>query len=139
MSVTERIDELLSTNLRYKKRVDQGNYIEYVFWIKDRKFLIFFSKGSQYGSKESWGMAFHDEDGRLELTGKGDSIRVFSAVMEIVKKFVKEKEPIEFVFSCSHDRIDFYETFAKYIEKHSKYRRIDKSFTNIFRFRLKED
>lgn len=136
MSVLGRIDELLSTDLRYKKRVDQGNYIEYVFWIKDRKFLIFFSKGSQYGSKESWGMAFHDEDGKLELTGKGDSIRVFSAVIEIVKSFVEEKKPVEFVFSCSSGRTKFYERLARYIEKNSDYKRIvNVDQPNVFRFK----
>jgi len=110
--------ELFDTPYRFARTVTLSSRLEYVFKTQDDIVKCRF----QEIEKNKWifGFTVGDSD---EITGKGDSIKIFATVIEIVKEFLKTnhgKLLHTFIFESKASdlsRIRLYDRFAKQMPK----------------------
>jgi hypothetical protein len=117
----------------------------------DRDFNTFFNAGGyNYGfyshlfkTANIWGIVFSRFSGAGEVTDMLNDLdskavlKVFSAVKQSMKNFVKEKNPEQFFFSAKTEessRVKLYDRFAKIMSKELKMKFIKRDTAGEFKY-----
>ena len=117
--------ETFDSNSNFKYSGSGGNWKQYTFVVDDRKFTVeFISKNND----SNYEVIFYDEEESIENTGKGSAFLVFSSVYNIIKDFVKIKNPKVIRFSTKQNREFLYDILSKKLSNNIKYKL---SFSNI--------
>lgn len=104
------LNEVFDSNVNFTQTAKGANYVEYSFDIDGRTFKAEFV--DKY-KKNDYELIFSDETGGIELSGKGDAFKVFAAVFNIIKRFLKDYNPDVIRFSGKKDeRSDLYDKLA---------------------------
>jgi hypothetical protein len=65
----------------------------YEFRTDDRSYIMVkFEENEISDSESSWNVNF-EREGKMDITGEGDAMRIFATVIEIIKVFTKKKKP----------------------------------------------
>ena len=73
----------------------------YEFRTDDRSYiLVKFEENEISDDESSWNVNF-EREGRLDVTGEGDAMRIFATVIEVIKTFTKKVKPWQIRFSAS--------------------------------------
>lgn len=117
-----KLTELLTTPYRFV-RTEKSKYDEYDFVVADGSSISARFEYHSFGFEgrpedRIWVFDFV-RDGDFDLTGTGDSVRIFSTIIEIIKHFVKVRTPAAFVFGASKgedSRVSLYSRLAKRVQ-----------------------
>jgi GNAT superfamily N-acetyltransferase len=80
-----------SNDLDAYAKLDDGNYLS-----------IMFNKGYDQDKKEAWNVEFFRNNSQ-EITGEGDSQRIFATVLNAIQQFVKKYKPNIVMFAATSD------------------------------------
>ena len=96
----EMLTEAFDKPYRFRKHELYKGMIVYRFITDDKSEVDVIFQEHELSDEESvWSTSF-DRGGRQDMTGEGDSMRIFSTVIAIVKDFVKKHKPDELGFSA---------------------------------------
>lgn len=143
MKFKEYLQELsMSRSTTFKTISDTDReYFVYIEGIGDHRFRVDISENSLWRDYKKqydetaleirlkypvmiWQVDFEDERGQMgiEPKEKGVSLRLFAALGEVMRNFVKKKKPDGFKFYANeYSRQQLYNTLAKKITKQSNY------------------
>ena len=84
------------------------------FQVGDRRFTVeIVPRTTPY----SYDVGFYDEDGRMDLTGRGDAVRVIRSAAEVIDDFIGVYDPEEFWFytlMSEPSRVKLYRTMVEW-------------------------
>ena len=72
----------------------------YEFRTDDRSYIMVKFEENEISDEESSWAASFEREGRLDVTGEGDAMRIFATVIEVIKTFTKKVKPDEVRFSA---------------------------------------
>lgn len=75
---------------------DEGRSWKTYFYVDGRKFTF----EALYDFDGFWVVYFHDDAGYFVTTGKGGQFKVFTAILEILERFVEDVHPAKVSFSA---------------------------------------
>lgn len=125
MRLTRYLNELFKTDVPVKITIKTNNDFKAVFTVgeieyefsagKERLFRKIFKDHRDPDS--GWYITFTaGEKGREDITGTGNAIQVFAAVIKTFKIFIKSYHPHIFAFHAKEkSRVKLYDRFAKMI------------------------
>ena len=94
------LDEAFDRPYPFRKQELYKGFIVYRFITDDKSEVDVLFQEHELSDEESvWSTSF-ERGGRQDMTGEGDSMRIFSTVISIVKDFVKKYKPQELGFSA---------------------------------------
>ena len=105
------------------EKYEENIFFSYVEYLKNKKYNTDNIISIDYFKKDIYEITFMEEipaqnqrykDYSCEITGKGNAPIVFSTVIDILKDFISEKNPITFYFFAKEkSRIKLYDIFYK--------------------------
>jgi hypothetical protein len=123
MRFKDYITEVFDTEVNITKIKKSKN--EWTAWFEiDGKEFEFIAYSE---IPDRWLINFYDSSGETEITGKGDQFKVYSSVIQIIKKFIKDVKPKVFVFPAKErSRIKLYDKLSQMIAKQSPYKLLNR-------------
>jgi GNAT superfamily N-acetyltransferase len=110
-------------------RWEKGDYgdVDAIARLDDNTFLsIMFNKGfSQETKEEAWSVEFYRNNSQ-EVTGEGDSQRVFATVLSAIQTFIKKYTPNKIIFAANkvddtgHDSQSRANLYDKLVQRYAK-------------------
>ena len=132
------LNELFDTKVEIKF-YEYGNLCTYAFKINNKWYEVSI-KETDIGA---WSIAFSDELGSMEITGKGDSdtFKIFAGVIKSIKIFIKNKKPKIIYFTAKEvSRKKLYDRFAQMLVKETKFKLVNNVMIKAFieKYNIKE-
>lgn len=122
-----QINELFDKPARWKLDIADEEQLIYKSNIDGKELAVDFVRVDDI----SWHMTF-TVDRKLSITGKGDEVKVFSTVVDIMSNFVKDENPYQFTFFAEKtqehgsSRVRLYNRLIKRFAASHGYRLTDK-------------
>ncbi len=118
-TAAESLEEVLSTmkGITFSQPMSEDEHDwRCYFWIDDRRFIF-----SAFGYSDNWEVAFKDDQADtyssgFKITGKGDAYRIFSAVLECLRRLDGDVNPSIITFSADStepSRVRLYRTMIR--------------------------
>lgn len=105
-----QINETFDSNSKFRYSGGGQNWKQYSFNIDDREYTAeFVSKNND----SDYELIFTDEKNSIEETGSGKAFFVFSNIFNIIKDFIKIKNPKIIRFSAKGKRQFLYDVLSK--------------------------
>ena len=94
------MEEAFNRPYSYKRVPLFKGHMVYRFIPDDKTEVDVIFKENEISDDESYWAVSFERNGRQDVTGEGDAMRVFATVIDIIKDFTKKEKPQEMVFSA---------------------------------------
>ena len=94
------LTEAFNRPYSYKRIPLFKGHVVYRFLTTGKSEIDVLFKENEISDDESYWVVSFERDGRQDLTGEGDAMRIFATVIDIIKDFVKKDKPQELAFSA---------------------------------------
>jgi len=149
MRLQKHLNELLKTDVPIKTEFESLSSLRASFVVNDIEYKFHasnFDDGwhiSFIAERDlSTGKRFSSKEDREGITGKGDALQVFSAIVKLFKLFIKRYRPHEFYFYAKEaSRQKLYDRFSKMIKGYDFQKYVDpdwKSWGMKYHFKRKK-
>jgi hypothetical protein len=108
--------ESFDKSLPFARFESGNNYQSYKFNILEDQYTVEFVNKTGLDPEEVYELVFFDQSGDLDLTQKNQSFAIFSTILNIIKRFITDKNPKGFYFTADAQRESVYSRLSQKIK-----------------------